>query len=272
MRDQIRSAIRGSGGAWVAGFVRPGRIPRPPATGPFESVGCAGGTVEGSPQRKPAGGQKPSATLANMPDLPKVYDPHEVEDRLYRFWEEGGYFGAEPNPEKTPFTIVMPPPNITGALHLGHGLDETPQDILVRWRRMQGDETLWVPGTDHAGIATQNVVERELAKEGVSRQDLGREGFVARVWEWREQYGTRIIGQLKRLGCSCDWERVRFTMDPGLSRAVRKVFVDLFDEGLIYRGNRIINWCPRCGTAIADVELDHSEHDGELVEFRYPLE
>ncbi len=207
-----------------------------------------------------------------MSELPKVYDPHEVEDRLYRFWEEGGYFDAGPDPAAVPFTIVMPPPNITGALHLGHGLDETLQDIVVRWRRMQGFQALWIPGTDHAGIATQNVVERELAKQGLSRLDLGREGFIARVWEWREQYGNRIVAQLKRLGCSCDWGRIRFTMDPGLSRAVRRVFVDLFDEGLIYRGNRIINWCPRCGTAIADVELDHSDHDGELVEFRYPLE
>jgi valyl-tRNA synthetase len=206
-----------------------------------------------------------------VPELPKVYEPREVEDRLYKFWEEGGYFSASPNPERAPFTIVMPPPNITGVLHLGHGLDETLQDILVRWRRMQGYEALWVPGTDHAGIATQNVVERELAKQGISRQDLGREAFVAKVWEWRERYGTAIIGQLKRLGCSCDWGRLRFTMDAGLSRAVRTVFVDLFDRGLIYRGNRIINWCPRCGTAIADVELDHSDYDGELVQFRYPL-
>ena len=207
-----------------------------------------------------------------VPELPKVYEPSEVEERLYKFWEEGGYFAAAPNPDRTPFTIVMPPPNITGVLHLGHGLDETLQDILIRWRRMQGYEALWVPGTDHAGIATQNVVERELAKEGLTRQDLGREAFVARVWEWREKYGTAIIGQLKRLGSSCDWGRTRFTMDPGLSRAVRRIFVDLFDAGLIYRGNRIINWCPRCGTAIADVELDHSAHEGELVEFRYPLE
>ncbi|HEU5002473.1 MAG TPA: valine--tRNA ligase [Actinomycetota bacterium] len=207
-----------------------------------------------------------------MPELPTVYEPREVEDRLYRFWEDGGYFGAQPNPDRTPFTVVMPPPNITGALHLGHGMDETLQDILVRWRRMQGYEALWVPGTDHAGIATQNVVERELAKEGISRHDLGREGFIARVWEWREQYGTQIVNQLKRLGCSCDWNRLRFTLDPGLVRAVRTLFVDLFDAGLIYRGNRIINWCPRCGTAIADVELEHSEHEGELVQFRYPLE
>ncbi|HLI57157.1 MAG TPA: valine--tRNA ligase, partial [Actinomycetota bacterium] len=207
-----------------------------------------------------------------MSELAKVYEPREVEDRLYRFWEEGGYFTAAPDAGKSPFTIVMPPPNITGVLHLGHGLDETLQDILTRWRRMQGFEALWVPGTDHAGIATQNVVERELAKEGLTRQDLGREAFVARVWEWREKYGTAIIAQLKRLGSSCDWNRTRFTMDPGLSRAVRTVFVDLFNKGLIYRGNRIINWCPRCGTAIADVELDHSDYDGELVEFRYPLE
>ena len=207
-----------------------------------------------------------------MSELPKVYDPHEVEDRLYKFWEDGGYFGAHPDPDRRPFTIVMPPPNITGVLHLGHGLDETLQDILIRWRRMQGYEALWVPGTDHAGIATQNVVERDLAKEGRTRQDLGRDAFIDRVWQWRERYGSQIIAQLKRLGCSCDWSRTRFTMDPGLSRAVRKVFVDLYDEGLIYRGNRIINWCPRCGTAIADVELDHSPYEGELVRFRYPLE
>jgi valyl-tRNA synthetase len=206
-----------------------------------------------------------------MSELAKGYEPAEVEGRLYRFWEEGGYFSAQPSPERPPFTIVMPPPNITGVLHLGHGMDETLQDILVRWRRMQGYEALWIPGTDHAGIATQNVVERELAKEGLTRQDLGREAFVERVWQWREKYGTAIVTQLKRLGSSCDWSRIRFTMDPGLSAAVRKVFVDLFDAGLIYRGNRIINWCPRCGTAIADVELDHGEHEGELVRFRYPL-
>ena len=206
-----------------------------------------------------------------MSEQPLAYEPREVEDRLYRFWEEGGYFGAHPNPERKPFTIVIPPPNITGVLHLGHGLDETLQDVLIRWRRMQGYEALWIPGTDHAGIATQNVVERQLAKEGLTRQDLGREAFVARVWEWREKYGDAIIAQLKRLGASCDWSRLRFTMDPGLSAAVRRVFVMLYNEGLIYRGNRIINWCPRCGTAIADVELDHGEHQGELVEFRYLL-
>lgn len=207
-----------------------------------------------------------------MNEMAKAYDPGEVEQRVYEFWEKSGYFHAEPDPAKEPFCIVIPPPNVTGALHIGHALDNTLQDVLVRYRRMQGFSTLWLPGTDHAGIATQNVVERELRKQGISRQDLGREEFVARVWEWKEKYGRTIIEQLKRLGSSCDWSRERFTMDAGLSRAVRKVFVDLYNEGLIYRGKRIINWCPRCETALSDIEVDHEDYHGELVQFRYPLE
>ncbi|MGH2768505.1 MAG: class I tRNA ligase family protein, partial [Actinomycetota bacterium] len=207
-----------------------------------------------------------------MSELSKVYEPHEVEERLYRWWEEAGYFGPRPDAPGEAFTIVMPPPNITGALHIGHALDLTLQDVLVRYQRMRGFKALWVPGTDHASIAVHVVIERELAKEGLSRHQLGRAAFLARVWEWQETYGNQIIHQLRRLGSSCDWSRTRFTMDPGLSRAVRKVFVDLFEEGLIYRGARIINWCPRCETALADIELDHAEHEGGLVRFRYPLD
>ena len=166
---------------------------------------------------------------------------------------------------------MIPPPNVTGALHMGHALNNTLQDVLIRRARMQGFETLWVPGTDHAGIGMQNVVERELAKEGTSRQDIGREAFVERVWQWKEQFGDRIIDQLRRLGCSCDWERERFTMDEGLSRAVRTVFVRWFEDGLIYRGLRIINWCPFHTTALSDIEVEHEDVAGELITFRYPL-
>jgi len=207
-----------------------------------------------------------------MTEIAKVYDPAQVEGRIYEKWVNGGYFHAEPDPGRKPFCIVIPPPNVTGALHIGHALDNTLQDILVRYRRMQGYATLWLPGTDHAGIATQNVVERELRKDGLTRHDLGREKFVERVWEWKKIYGSKIIEQLKRLGSSCDWGRERFTMDEGLSGAVRKVFVDLYNEGLIYRGKRIINWCPRCETALSDVEVRHEDYVGELVRFRYPLE
>ncbi|MEX2552101.1 MAG: valine--tRNA ligase [Actinomycetota bacterium] len=205
-------------------------------------------------------------------DIPKVYDPSEVEARLYKRWENKGYFRAEVDANKEPFCIVIPPPNVTGVLHIGHALDNTLQDVLVRFKRMQGFATLWLPGTDHAGIATQNVVERELRLKGLSRHDLGREEFVERVWEWKDLYGHRIVEQLRRLGASCDWSRERFTMDPGLSRAVRKVFVDLYNDGLIYRGNRIINWCPRCETALSDIEVEHSEYEGRLDRFRYEFE
>ncbi|MEV4317850.1 valine--tRNA ligase [Actinocrispum sp. NPDC049592] len=203
-------------------------------------------------------------------ELPAAWQPEQVEGRLYRRWVDAGYFTADVTSDKPPFTIVLPPPNVTGSLHMGHALDHTLMDAMIRRRRMQGYEALWLPGMDHAGIATQNVVERMLAeKEGLSRHDLGREGFVERVWEWKEDYGGRILDQMKRLGDSVDWSRERFTMDDGLSRAVQTVFKRMFDDGLIYRAERIINWCPRCLTALSDIEVDHSEDDGELVSIRY---
>ncbi len=206
-----------------------------------------------------------------MADLPKVYPPKEVEEKWYRLWEKEGVFHAKPS-SRTPYTIVIPPPNVTGILHMGHALNNTLQDILIRWKRMEDFEALWVPGTDHAGIATQNVVEKALAKEGKSRHDLGREKFVERVWKWREEYGGTIIRQLKRLGASCDWERERFTMDEGLSRAVQEVFIRLYEKGLIYRGHYIINWCPRCQTALSDEEAPHQDVEGHLYYIRYPVE
>ena len=206
-----------------------------------------------------------------MADLPKAYEPHDIENKLYSSWEEQGLFRAAPNPDKRPYSIVIPPPNVTGALHVGHALNNSLQDVLIRRARMQGFETLWQPGIDHAGIATQNVVERALREEGLTRHDLGREAFVERVWEWKQKYGDTILNQLKRLGCSCDWDRLRFTMDEGLTRAVRTIFVKWFNDGLIYRGNRIINWCPRCETALSDIEVDHKDTAGELVTFRYDL-
>lgn len=206
-----------------------------------------------------------------MTELPKAYNPHEVEDRIYKDWEEKGYFHAKPDPAKKPYSIVIPPPNITGILHMGHALNNTIQDILIRFKRMQGHEAEWMPGTDHAGIATQNVVERKMAKEGRSRQDLSREQFVQEVWKWRDEYGTTIIRQLKKLGCSCDWERTRFTMDEGLSEAVLEVFIRLYEKGLIYKGNYIINWCPRCHTALSDEESQHKDVDGMLYYIKYPI-
>jgi len=206
-----------------------------------------------------------------MEELSKAYNPHEVEDRIYKKWEDGGYFHAKTNTSKKPYSIVIPPPNITGILHMGHALNNTIQDILVRFKRMQGFEAEWMPGTDHAGIATQNVVERKLAKEGVKRQDLGREKFISEVWKWRDEYGSTIIRQLKKLGCSCDWERTRFTMDEGLSEAVLEVFIKLYEKGLIYRGNYIINWCPRCHTALSDEESQHKDVDGMLYHIKYPI-
>ncbi|UCD57254.1 MAG: valine--tRNA ligase [Candidatus Hydrogenedentota bacterium] len=204
--------------------------------------------------------------------IPKVYDPHAVEEKWYRHWLDKNFFHSEPNPNGKPYCIVIPPPNVTAELHMGHAYNNTIQDIFIRYHRMCGDETLWMPGTDHAGIATQNVVERSLAKEEkLTRYDLGREKFVERVWRWREEYGSTIISQLKRLGCSCDWERERFTMDEGLSKAVTEVFVRLYEKGLIYRGKYIINWCPRCRTALSDEEAIHQEHEGNLWHVRYPI-
>jgi valyl-tRNA synthetase len=204
-------------------------------------------------------------------ELSKTFEPKSAEEHWFRSWIELGYLKADPARAGEVFSIVIPPPNVTGQLHLGHALNVTLQDIIVRMRRMQGYNTLWVPGTDHAGIATQNVVERELAKEHKSRHDLGREAFVKRVWEWRENYGGLILHQLRKLGASCDWSRERFTLDPGLSRAVVKVFVDLYRKGLIYRDRRLINWCPRCETALSDLEVDHRETAGHLFHIRYPL-
>jgi valyl-tRNA synthetase len=203
--------------------------------------------------------------------LEKGYEPHDVEKRWYDFWEREGLFAAEEESERQAYAIVIPPPNVTGVLHMGHALNNALQDILCRYRRLRGDNVLWMPGTDHAGIATQNVVERHLAAAGTDRHALGRDKFIERVWEWRKEYGGAIINQLKRLGASCDWGRERFTMDEGLSRAVRKVFVQLYDEGLIYQGNYIINWCPRCHTALADLEVEHEEVNGNLYYIRYPF-
>jgi len=206
-----------------------------------------------------------------MKDIPSRYNPKDYEESIYSKWEKSGFFHQEPDPSKKSFTIVIPPPNVTGILHMGHALNNTLQDILIRWKRMQGFASLWVPGTDHAGIATQNVVERSLKAKGVTRQGLGREKFVDEVWKWREQYGNTIIMQLKRLGASCDWERTRFTMDKGLSEAVLEAFVRLYDKGLIYRGNYIINWCPRCQTALSDEEAPHQDVEGKLYYILYPF-
>jgi len=203
--------------------------------------------------------------------MEKVYNPHDIEGKWYKFWIEKGYFTADNESKNQPFSMVIPPPNVTGSLHMGHALNNTLQDIMARYKKMSGFNSLWVPGTDHAGIATQNVVERELAKEGLDREALGREKFIERVWKWKEQSGGIIIEQLKRLGCSCDWSRQRFTLDEGLSRAVREVFVRLYDEGLIYRDNYIINWCPRCKTALSDLEAEHEEIQGHLWHIKYPL-
>ncbi len=205
-------------------------------------------------------------------ELSKTYEPKAVEDRIYKEWVDKGYFHTKIDKNKEPFTIVIPPPNVTGQLHMGHALDETFQDILIRTKRMQGYAALWVPGTDHAGIATQIKVEENLRKEkGLTRHDLGREKFLELVWDWKEQYGNRIINQIKKLGCSCDWERERFTMDEGCSRAVREVFVNLYNKGLIYRGNRIINWCPCCATALSDAEVEYAEHEGNFWHIKYPV-
>ena len=210
--------------------------------------------------------------MEDAKNLAKTYNPQEFEDRLYNEWVTKGYFHAEVDKNKKPFTIVIPPPNVTGQLHMGHALDETLQDILIRYKRMQGYSALWVPGTDHAGIATQIKVEAELReKEGLSRYDLGREKFLERVWDWKKMYGSRIINQLKKIGSSCDWERERFTMDEGCSRAVKEVFVNLYNKGLIYQGSKIINWCPHCITALSDAEVEHAEQAGHFWHIKYPI-
>ncbi len=204
--------------------------------------------------------------------LPSKYSPKNTEDRIYDLWLKGFCFAARTNTHKRPFTIVIPPPNITGILHMGHALNNTIQDVLIRFKRMQGFEALWMPGTDHAGIATQNVVEKQLAKEGLRKEDIGKEEFIKRLWQWRNQYGSTIIEQLKKLGASCDWQRTRFTMDEGYSEAVKEVFVRLYEKGLIYRGNYIINWCPRCRTALSDEESPYSDIDGWLYYIKYPID
>ena len=206
-----------------------------------------------------------------MKELPKIYDPKQVESKIYRYWTDGGWFHAERDPDKKPFTIVIPPPNVTGQLHLGHAFDETIQDVLIRWKRMSGYCALWLPGVDHAGIATQTKVEAELRKEGLTRFDLGREKFLDRVWDWKQHYGDRIVEQLKTLGSSCDWERQRFTMDEQCAKAVREAFCSLYEKGYIYRGKRIINWCPHCKTALSDVEVEYVEKNGFFWHIRYPL-
>ena len=205
-------------------------------------------------------------------ELNKVYDPKAVESEIYKMWEEGGYFHAERDESKRPFTIVMPPPNVTGQLHMGHAMDATLQDSIIRFKRMQGYNALWIPGVDHAGIATQIKVEEELRKEGLTRYDLGREKFLERVWDWKNRFGNRIVEQQKKLGASCDWDRARFTMDEGCSKAVREVFVSLYEKGLIYKGSRIINWCPHCVTALSDAEVEYVDKPGHLWHIRYPLE
>ena len=206
-----------------------------------------------------------------MKELAKQYDPSQVEDRIYQFWLDGGYFHAKADPDKKPYTIVMPPPNVTGQLHMGHAVDNTMQDILIRHKRMQGYAALWVPGTDHASIATEAKVVEAMAKEGLTKEMVGRDGFLERAWDWKNRYGSRIVSQLKKLGSSCDWERERFTMDEGCSEAVREVFVRLYDQGLIYRGNRMVNWCPHCNTSISDAEVEYAEQDGHFWHLLYPV-
>lgn len=204
-------------------------------------------------------------------ELAKTYDPKSFEDRIYQFWTDGGYFTAERDPEKTPYTIVIPPPNITGQLHMGHALDETLQDILIRYKKLQGYSALWIPGTDHASIATEAKIVAAMREEGISKEDVGRDGFLERTWKWKETYGGRIVSQLKKLGTACDWTRERFTLDEGCSKAVKEVFVRLYEKGLIYRGERIINWCPTCKTSISDAEVEYEEQQGSFWHLRYPL-
>src|SRR6056297_97364 len=206
-----------------------------------------------------------------MKNLPSTYDPQEVEDELYVKWEENDYFKAEVNRQKEAYSIVMPPPNITGQLHMGHALDNTLQDILTRWKRMQDYGTLWLPGTDHASIATEVKVVNKIREEGLEKDDVGREGFLDRAWEWKEEYGTRITNQLRKMGSSCDWSRERFTMDEGCSEAVKEVFIKLYEKDLIYQGDYIVNWCPDCHTTLSDIEVEHEEHEGKFYHIKYPL-
>jgi valyl-tRNA synthetase len=208
--------------------------------------------------------------MADTNDLGK-YDPSAIEQKWYKFWEDNDVFHDEPDPTKKPYSIVLPPPNVTGQLHMGHALDNTLQDILIRYKRMQGYNVLWLPGKDHAGIATQVKVEKQIAEEGLTKYDLGREKFLERVWQWKEKYGNRIGLQIRRLGSSCDWKRERFTMDDVCARAVREVFVSLYEKGLIYQGFRITNWCPRCQTALSDIEVEHEDEVGHLWYFNYPI-
>ncbi len=209
--------------------------------------------------------------MSTKKELAKTYEPREVEDRIYQFWVDGGWFHAEPDPDKTPYTMVIPPPNVTGQLHMGHALDNTLQDILIRFKRMQGYAALWLPGTDHASIATEAKVVAAMREEGLTKEMVGRDGFLERAWAWKNQYGNRIVSQLKKLGSSCDWERERFTMDEGCSLAVREVFVRLYNEGLIYRGNRMVNWCPHCQTSISDAEVEYEERDGHFWHLLYTV-
>ena len=204
-------------------------------------------------------------------ELAKTYDPKGLEDRLYQKWLDSGYFHAKVNKAKKPFTIVMPPPNVTGQLHMGHALDETMQDILIRFKRMQGYEALWQPGTDHAAIATEVKVINKLKEQGIDKNEIGREEFLKHAWAWKEEYGGKIINQLKKLGASADWERERFTMDEGCSKAVQEVFIRLYNKGYIYKGSRIINWCPVCQTSISDAEVEHEDQDGFFWHINYPV-
>src|SRR6056297_1322195 len=208
-----------------------------------------------------------------MENLEKTYDPAKAEDKWYNYWLEKNYFAPveDPEGEMDTFSIVMPPPNITGQLHMGHALDNTLQDILTRWKRMHGYRSLWLPGTDHASIATEVKVVDKLRSEGIEKDEVGREGFLEKAWEWKEEYGGRITNQLEKMGSSCDWSRERFTMDEGCSQAVKEVFIQLYDKGLIYQGDYIVNWCPSCHTTLSDVEVEHEEHEGKLYYIKYPI-
>jgi len=205
-------------------------------------------------------------------NLAKTYSPKEFEERIYKDWNDKGYFKGDVNENKKPFTIMMPPPNVTGNLHMGHALNHTIQDILIRWKRMEGYEALWVPGTDHASISTEAKVVAKIEAEGKNKYDLGREKFLEEAWAWTEEYGGNIRNQLRKLGISCDWSKERFTLDEGLNKAVEEVFIRYYDKGLIYRGDRIINWCPTCGTAISDAEVEHEETQGKLWHIKYPVQ